>query len=88
MFVLLLFMFLLAHHKDSRRIDLVIKNGMHMYLKASSQTERQRWLVAFGSTKQEDLLMERCKLFLWCVPYTKSVLITSFVKLYNELWVW
>ncbi|XP_003388130.1 PREDICTED: pleckstrin homology domain-containing family A member 8-like [Amphimedon queenslandica] len=53
---------IIAHHKDNRRIDLVIKNGMHMYLKASSKIERQKWLVAFGSTKQEDLSLERSSL--------------------------
>lgn len=55
---------ILAHHKDNRRIDLVIKGGRHMYLRANSQSERQKWLVALGSTKQQELTLEASKSLL------------------------
>lgn len=54
--------FILAHHKDNRRIDLVIKGGRYMYLRANSQSERQKWLVALGSTKQQELTLEASKI--------------------------
>ena len=53
--------FILAHHKDNRRIDLAIKGGRYMYLRANSQSERQKWLVALGSTKQQELTLEASK---------------------------
>ncbi|CAH0555833.1 unnamed protein product [Brassicogethes aeneus] len=36
---------------DSTRMDLVIPNEQHMYLRAASSQERQQWLVALGSAK-------------------------------------
>jgi hypothetical protein len=55
-------MFSSAHYKDSQRIDLITRGGRYLYLRANSQNERQKWLVAFGSTKQAD--MEFCEYFL------------------------
>jgi pleckstrin family protein A (phosphoinositide binding specific) protein 8 len=48
-------MFSSAHYKDSQRIDLITRGGRYLYLRANSQNERQKWLVAFGSTKQADM---------------------------------
>ncbi|CAG9096463.1 unnamed protein product [Plutella xylostella] len=36
---------------DSTRLDLVIPGQQHMYLKAPSPQDRQKWLVALGSAK-------------------------------------
>ncbi|GLV32835.1 ceramide transfer protein [Carabus blaptoides fortunei] len=36
---------------DAARMDLVIPGEQHMYLKAATSQERQRWLVALGSAK-------------------------------------
>ncbi|XP_044734461.1 pleckstrin homology domain-containing family A member 3-like [Chrysoperla carnea] len=36
---------------DNTRMDLVIPGEQHMYLKAASSQERQKWLVALGSAK-------------------------------------
>lgn len=36
---------------DTTRMDLVIPGEQHMYLKAATSQERQRWLVALGSAK-------------------------------------
>ena len=46
----------LAHHKDQKRIDVVIKGGRYMYLRASSPSERQKWLVGLGSAKQDSTM--------------------------------
>ena len=35
-----------------------------MYLRANSQSERQKWLVALGSTKQQELTLEASKSLL------------------------
>ncbi|KOB68270.1 putative pleckstrin-like proteiny domain-containing protein, partial [Operophtera brumata] len=36
---------------DNTRLDLVIPGQQHMYLKAPSPQDRQKWLVALGSAK-------------------------------------
>lgn len=36
---------------DNTRMDLVITGEQHMYLRAASSQERQKWLVALGSAK-------------------------------------
>lgn len=36
---------------DTTRLDLVIPGQQHMYLKAPSPQDRQKWLVALGSAK-------------------------------------
>ncbi|XP_075969397.1 pleckstrin homology domain-containing family A member 3-like [Anticarsia gemmatalis] len=36
---------------DNTRLDLVIPGQQHMYLRAPSPQERQKWLVALGSAK-------------------------------------
>lgn len=40
-----------------------------MYLRAKTQTERQKWLVAFGSSKQQDVLLETCKFSIISITY-------------------
>ncbi|KAF4531990.1 hypothetical protein B566_EDAN006535 [Ephemera danica] len=40
-----------VHPVDCSRMDIVIPGEQHLYLKASSAPERQRWLVALGSSK-------------------------------------
>lgn len=42
---------IVVHHSDSRRLDLVIPSEQHFYLRATSSSERQKWLVALGSAK-------------------------------------
>lgn len=39
------------HPTDPTRLDLVIPNEAYLYLKAPTQQERQRWLIALGSCK-------------------------------------
>lgn len=36
---------------DNTRLDLVIPGQQHMYLRAPSPQDRQKWLVALGSAK-------------------------------------
>lgn len=36
---------------DNTRMDLVIPGQQHMYLRAPSPQDRQKWLVALGSAK-------------------------------------
>jgi pleckstrin homology domain containing family A member 8 len=36
---------------DCSRMDIAIPGEQHMYLKAPSPSDRQRWLVALGSCK-------------------------------------
>jgi hypothetical protein len=43
----------LAHPNDSLRFDLIIPGEQFFCLKAKSQSERQRWLVALGTCKSE-----------------------------------
>ncbi|KAI8435157.1 hypothetical protein MSG28_003529 [Choristoneura fumiferana] len=40
-----------VNHIDSTRMDLVIPGQQHMYLRAPSPQDRQKWLVALGSAK-------------------------------------
>ncbi|XP_072139092.1 pleckstrin homology domain-containing family A member 8 isoform X2 [Mobula birostris] len=40
-----------VHAGDSTRVELIIPGEQHFYLKAVSVAERQRWLVALGSSK-------------------------------------
>ena len=50
------FPFLLqAHPKDQKRIDVIINGESYMYLRASSPSERQTWLIALGSAKQKEV---------------------------------
>ncbi|CAN8003094.1 unnamed protein product [Ixodes hexagonus] len=42
---------IVAHPTDARRLDLIIPSEQHFYLRAGSVPERQRWLVALGSSK-------------------------------------
>lgn len=40
--------------------------GRHIYLKASSTVERQQWVVALGTSKQdEEGTMEKCESLSW-----------------------
>ncbi|CAH0406579.1 unnamed protein product [Chilo suppressalis] len=40
-----------VNHIDNTRLDLVIPGQQHMYLRAPSPQDRQKWLVALGSAK-------------------------------------
>lgn len=40
-----------AHKTDPYRLDIVVPNEQHFYLRAGSPHERQNWLVALGSIK-------------------------------------
>ncbi|XP_078095780.1 pleckstrin homology domain-containing family A member 8 isoform X2 [Mustelus asterias] len=40
-----------VHTSDSTRMELIIPGEQHFYLKAVNAAERQRWLVALGSSK-------------------------------------
>ncbi|XP_053327411.1 pleckstrin homology domain-containing family A member 3 [Spea bombifrons] len=40
-----------VHSTDNTRMELIIPGEQHFYLKAVSAAERQRWLVALGSSK-------------------------------------
>ncbi|XP_051872936.1 pleckstrin homology domain-containing family A member 8 [Pristis pectinata] len=42
---------LTVHAGDSTRVELIIPGEQHFYLKAVNVAERQRWLVALGSSK-------------------------------------
>jgi pleckstrin family protein A (phosphoinositide binding specific) protein 8 len=45
----------LVHPTDHLRFDIVMPGGRQvLYLKASSTVERQQWVVALGTSKQED----------------------------------
>lgn len=44
-------MYNLACASDLTRIDLFVPPGQYIYVKATTQAERQRWLVALGSSK-------------------------------------
>lgn len=46
---------IMVHPNDPLRLDIVIPRERHLYLRAPSNSERQEWLVALGSMKQEDL---------------------------------
>ncbi|XP_067915677.1 pleckstrin homology domain-containing family A member 8 isoform X3 [Heterodontus francisci] len=43
--------YLSVHTNDSTRMELIIPGEQHFYLKAVNAAERQRWLVALGSSK-------------------------------------
>ena len=64
-----LLIFPVAHNKDHQRIDLIIKGGRRMYIKANSKSERKKWLAAFGSDKQQELTLEACKLMIYCCGF-------------------
>ncbi|XP_048417463.1 pleckstrin homology domain-containing family A member 8 isoform X1 [Stegostoma tigrinum] len=40
-----------VHNSDNTRMELIIPGEQHFYLKAANAAERQRWLVALGSSK-------------------------------------
>lgn len=42
------------HPSDHTRFDIVMPGGRYIYLKASSKVERQQWVVALGTIKQEE----------------------------------
>lgn len=51
MFVLLLHSCKLVHPTDNTRLELIIPGEQHFYVKAVNAAERQKWLVALGSSK-------------------------------------
>lgn len=44
-------LYFVVNNIDSTRLDLVIPGQQHMYLRAPSPQDRQKWLVALGSAK-------------------------------------
>lgn len=40
-----------VHPTDSTRLELIIPGEQHFYVRAVNAAERQRWLVALGSSK-------------------------------------
>ncbi|XP_060681358.1 pleckstrin homology domain-containing family A member 8 isoform X2 [Hemiscyllium ocellatum] len=40
-----------VHNSDNTRMELIIPGEQHFYLKAANAADRQRWLVALGSSK-------------------------------------
>jgi hypothetical protein len=40
-----------VNKNDNTRVDLIIANDQHLYLKASDYKERQKWLVALATQK-------------------------------------
>ena len=40
-----------VNKNDSTRVDLIIANDQHLYLKAVDYKERQKWLVALATQK-------------------------------------
>lgn len=59
-------LFQLVHSSDHTRLDIVMPGGRHIYLKASSTVERQQWVVALGTSKQdEEGTMEKCESLSW-----------------------
>ena len=54
---------IIVHPSDHLRLDIVMPGGRHIYLKASSTVERQQWVVALGTSKQDERgTMEKCEL--------------------------
>ncbi|XP_038215930.1 pleckstrin homology domain-containing family A member 3-like [Zerene cesonia] len=65
---------------DNTRMDLVIPGQQHMYLRAPSSQDRQKWLVALGSAKaclesiadvkvigvEDSLISKKSELHLYC----------------------
>jgi pleckstrin family protein A (phosphoinositide binding specific) protein 8 len=50
----LIIFFEIAHPNDPLRFDLIIPGEQFFCLKAKSQPERQRWLVALGLCKPKE----------------------------------
>jgi hypothetical protein len=42
---------IIVNKSDSTRVDLIVANDQHLYLKATDYKERQKWLVALASQK-------------------------------------
>jgi hypothetical protein len=42
---------IIVNKSDNTRVDLIVANDQHLYLKASDYKERQKWLVALASQK-------------------------------------
>lgn len=45
------FVFAPVHPTDNTRLELIIPGEQHFYVKAVNAAERQKWLVALGSSK-------------------------------------
>lgn len=43
--------FFTVNKNDNTRVDLIVANDQHLYLKACDYKERQKWLVALASQK-------------------------------------
>jgi hypothetical protein len=46
-----LFKIFKVNKSDNTRVDLIVANDQHLYLKATDYKERQKWLVALASQK-------------------------------------
>lgn len=55
---MILFDLILAHSHDPLRFDLIIPGEQFFCLKAKSQLERQRWIVALGTCKSRGTTSE------------------------------
>ena len=53
MYIILYLVLYTAHHKDKKRIDITIPGERYIYLRMSTQAEKQKWLVALGCAKQD-----------------------------------
>jgi hypothetical protein len=42
---------IIVNKSDNTRVDLIILNDQHLYIKAADYKERQKWLVALASQK-------------------------------------
>lgn len=73
----------LAHSKDNQRIDLVIKGGRRIYLRANSQSERQKWLIALGYVKQQETHVETCKFNFLKTPNRLNLLFSFTRRRYH-----
>lgn len=47
----LLIFYVSVHPTDTTRLELIIPGEQHFYVRAVNAAERQRWLVALGSSK-------------------------------------
>ncbi|XP_033629528.1 pleckstrin homology domain-containing family A member 3-like [Asterias rubens] len=78
---------IIVHPSDMCRLDLIIPNEQHFYVRGTSPAERQQWLVALGSAKacltdakqqlkdktEETLKAKMSELRLYCDTLMQSV---------------
>lgn len=67
--------FVIVNNIDNTRLDLVIPGQQHMYLRAPSPQDRQKWLVALGSAKAcVDSVLDPKGILLQILCYTYEIL--------------